>query len=223
MAENAPPDLTPEEFERWLTPRVALQFLEHLNFQGAVRAILFRIRNGELRSASEKTTIRRGTFEQVVRHTFLTRAMWENSSASNDWYAVWSSGDLDAKIPGPSYSAPSIFVECINVRLDPADIARMLPQPVPDLAAILAPPPSPPGYRARSRRPHAARPQKVTREELRLWFAQYAKTNQNFRAGKVQEAAEAAFKPRPVTRQPIRDTIGEFEKTQNRGKPKVSG
>ena len=75
-----------------------------------------------------------------------------------------------------------------------------------------------PGYRAKKKATSVA-PNKVTREELRSWFEGYSKTRQTFHVEAVRSDAAAHF-GRPVTRQPVRDVIGEFEKTENRGKPK---
>jgi hypothetical protein len=223
MADTDPPtSIEPSEFDGWLTPRSAIHLLTHLSFHQAIKGILFRIRNHELRTVAEKATVTRFGSSRIVRYNLIDQAVWANSDASSDHCPVWSTGDLSASIPGQSYQAPSTEVDCINVRLDPADVARLLPQPIPSPDTLVAVRPPRPLYRARPKNPPRVGVSKVTVDELRLWFAEYARANQDFRAAAVQAAAEAAFKPRDVTRQPVRDVIGEFEKTINRGKPKGS-
>jgi hypothetical protein len=88
---------------------------------------------------------------------------------------------------------------------------------IPGIAPKPAPPPQP-LYRAKRPAP-SKRPDYVSPGELRPWFESYLLHATNFRAGRVQAAAAAHFAPSFVSRDPIRDLIRDFGKTENRGKP----
>jgi hypothetical protein len=76
-----------------------------------------------------------------------------------------------------------------------------------------------PPYRATALAGSAKASGRVTKDELRQWFPTYMDTSDDFRFESVKLAATKRFLPRTVTRQPLRDVIGEFERTLNRGKP----
>jgi len=77
----------------------------------------------------------------------------------------------------------------------------------------------PPPYAARHVEPATEKPRKVTKDELRQWFPLYERASSDFSEGTVRNAAAKHFRPRPVSRQPVRDIIAEFERTLTRGKP----
>ncbi len=76
-----------------------------------------------------------------------------------------------------------------------------------------------PPYRAGVAAAPPDKPKKVTKDELRQWFPTYQEGHSDFRAEAVQSAALLHFEPRPVTRQPVREIIAEFDRTLTRGKP----
>lgn len=63
------------------------------------------------------------------------------------------------------------------------------------------------------------RPGKVTKDDIRQWFPAYERSSNDFRFESVKQAAEDHFKPLKVSRRPLREIIGEFDRTRTRGKP----
>ncbi len=147
--------------------------------------------------------------------------LWLRIFSSVRWEAVtisdgrfWTVGDIDVftERRGEPIQFRGVRFLAEDVLAIPGADPSRLPERFPRAS------PSPP-YRAK-RRASLQAPDKVTIAELREWFPGYARTTQDFRASAVKAKAQEYFGDRPVTRQPIRDLIGEFEKTGNRGKPK---
>jgi hypothetical protein len=103
-------------------------------------------------------------------------------------------------------------VRAFGVRFCAHDLRRVFNLDQPPQAPRVQPP-----YRAKPKN-DVERPKRATKDELRQWFPTYEAVSDDFRFDSVEAAAAAHFHPRPVTRQPLRDIIGEFERTRNRGR-----
>ncbi|MES2343650.1 MAG: hypothetical protein V4597_18430 [Pseudomonadota bacterium] len=67
--------------------------------------------------------------------------------------------------------------------------------------------------------PDGAKPPKVPPKEVRDWYRVQFAENPGLAFHEVEALAAAHFRPRRVTRQPLRDAIGELNHTQTQGNP----
>ncbi|MDO8380376.1 hypothetical protein [Phenylobacterium sp.] len=134
MAE--PEFIDPAEFARWLSPALALKLLKHLPLHLAVPAILFRIEADEIRVAAEKRITKRSMTEDTKLYGFVPKDLWPHSPVKHMHDDFWSTGDVRVRIEDRyGHRVPTIY-SLINVRFDPADIGRLLPQPMPDFSGV---------------------------------------------------------------------------------------
>lgn len=63
------------------------------------------------------------------------------------------------------------------------------------------------------------RPAKVPRKELREWYGRQFAENPDLTFGEIEALATRHFRPRRITRQPLRNVIGELGHTAKQGNP----
>lgn len=216
-------ELTEEEFATWIPAHRAYHWLaqERDDYTGATTAIVKRVVDGLIRSAAQ--TLTRPADQQRWKRLWIPARWWGVVSHQHSGLPLWQTeGDAqfeEATRKHTSYER-RIAYNAYGIRFEPVDILAPLAPKTAVASAALArvrPP-----YSATQRVTPTDRPKKVTKDELRQWFPEYERNTQDFRFETVNEAAAAHFGPRPVTRQPLRDVIGEFERTRNRGKPSTS-
>lgn len=215
------PELTPAEFDRWLSPRSVYEILKpHFRVDVWRPLLLKRINDAEVFAAARKVVYRQGNRTPEPRALErLPAGYWEHGAPTYVHDDFWESGDLVLVVHGHGYPQVDTQISCVDVRFESEGIRAMIPHVVTELP----PPPTParpqPGYRAKPKPPKGVKPGRVTLDELRPWFESYAANNRTFHADKVRTAAQIHFAPRPVGRDPIREVIHELGKTENRGKP----
>ncbi len=225
MGEDGEAELITEtEYGAWIPPAVALGMLAPVNRMNAMAAIEAQLASGVLRACARDLVATIGG--DRVEHHFIVFDIpgWIDSVGD----PFWATGDVTVapdnlrnsnyrhlRVPG---RGPTFYLH--GIRFDPVRIAIIATQLGGGGVAKAAPAP------ARVLPPYAAQPtpsapqvRKVTKDELRQWFPAYERASSDFRFDVVMLAALANFSPRPVTRQPLREIIGEFERTKTRGKP----
>jgi len=126
-AEMADEGISPEEYERWLTPAQSLSLLEALDSRTAVQAIVGKLWDEEIRAAAKTAVLRRG--QEIFRSNYplITAASW-GSVPMNPDTTLWKTGTLDLAF-GPTSlkpGAPSDYWVFHGVRFDREGVRELL-------------------------------------------------------------------------------------------------
>jgi hypothetical protein len=239
MADDQPNTISPEEYDRWITPHAALLVLgKHFARQINQQAIIRRLKERDIRAAARSgTVISPGGKGPLKPYWLIDPERWADGDEYHAGDAFWSNGDIAFSVPPSGYGARTT-ITCVEVHLEPAGIARLLPQqaalgfdPLLGVIGLLGAkyaegmrdrtlklaPPAPP-YRAKPRE-RTKSVGRVDSDSLREWFKVYAAKNAGLYEGDYVKAAKAHFAPLGVGRDPVRDLIREFKLSKNRGKP----
>ncbi len=142
--------ISPEEYERWLTPPQSLASLEReMDHQSAAFEIIARVRRILLRAVAKTTVVETaGRFERADFAALTVRA-WPHEGINLLRHRFWTTGTFDHTIDYGSHHQKDFHF--YGVRFNPDDIAeirsassRELPTAVPASAATadLAPAPA---------------------------------------------------------------------------------
>lgn len=224
MAEEEVPDPTLEEFVTWLTPASALEALDDLSDDTAVRAILTRASNGLVLGAATSARWRSGGKPRSAEIMAIPQEWWGKAEISHTWHSFWTVGDMVVRLSDGRSS--TVEIHLFDVRFDPVTIGAitggLLPRNVTETPAVspltvrasaVVRPAAPTG-------PQSAKP-KIDRNVLKDWIAGYAKANpgSSFRAFLTN--ARLAFPSFHVPELPVKDAIAELKVGLSVGNPLI--
>ena len=228
--DEAPP--TPDQLKNWLTPREAVAMLD-LSSSMARRAIANRLQDGLMRAAAHTVAGSARPRECIE----IAPAAWK------DWDydaepLFWSNGDCEFYRQGSSgFGSYPSGLRAYGVRFHPEGVRRLLEHEHPKGMApglfdkLMGADPSPlledfalqqahVASQTRKAPPKArAAGEKVPTKELHAWYRTQFATDPGLTFGELHAVASKHFKPRRVTRQPLRDIIGEMGHAGTRGNP----
>lgn len=211
--------LDEHEFATWIPAAQALKWLaeQRRDYSGAQAAIIRRAADSLIRGAAE--TLKAADGRTQYSRTIIPAFWWNEQIHSYAGSGLWKlEGDTEFEYTTNlnSMYAKKYKYRAYGVRFEPVDILAPL-APQPQQAPVSAPP-------ARSRSAPATRalPPKVTIKELRAWYVAQFAENPGLTFPQVEALAAAHFRPRRVTRQPLRDVISELQHTAKRGNPAFS-
>lgn len=208
MADHEAGWVSEAEFATWLSPPFALQVLRDggLERTTAVSRIVDRASEGLIAAQAQTIKKRASGRDSQAEHVLIPPAWWPLTHVLHAWDEFWSTGDCSLQV----HNYPSnITYKLFGVRFEPGGVRSILPAaPVAQAVEVVAPPRLLSGPNELP---------KVSRAALRAWYSQFAERNPDAVEREVIAAAEAHFPKFRVSRQPIRDLIGELGTGKSRG------
>jgi hypothetical protein len=213
-----------EEFPTWFTPRQAIAETA-LSESVAVRELIKRLEHGLVIGSAETASWpkRDGTKEARQRLT-IPAAWWGKATGlmatNND---LWTTGRVTFHVNDGIRDERTIT--CFGVRFRPFDVISirhgLIVPSVHEIQAEVAARVIAPLYRAKPAANKAQSIPKATREELSSWLQANSSDLKNAVFDEIAAKARDAIPNRRITRQPLRDAIGELKMTKNRGNPTI--
>lgn len=120
MAEEEFPNPTLEEFVTWLSPALALEALEDLSDDTAVRTILTRASNGLILGAATTARWRSGGKPRSAEIMAIPHDWWAKAEISHTWHSFWNVGDMVVRLEDGRYS--TVEIHLFDVRFEPFGI-----------------------------------------------------------------------------------------------------
>ncbi len=213
--------LTPAEYEDWVSPRQTIQRMQPIAEHIVIDALVSGLSSGSIRAVAYQIFLigksAKPRLETVL--SLLPPGDWIDDAEERFWsfgsitiknrLSVWGVrfDPLSITLLNAQMGGPKISLSASDLRT-PAQPEEMRPEPTP-----------PPPYRAKRRPKKEAPVPKATHDELRTWLKGWSPQNSDATFPDIERAAGEALNRR-ITRQPLRDVIGELGLTKNRGKPK---
>ncbi len=201
--------ISPDEYEQWLPPRVAIKMLEPLLPEPLAKTEVYnRLCGGEILSVARTANWYHQSTVETKDLGKLGAFIWQMNKL-HDHDLFWSTGTHKLSRPLHHSSSTRHPVECFGIRFEPGGVQKVLRDSGVDLE--LAKPSPSEGSGAIGEESKSS----VSKADLARWHEIFAKLHPDAPEALALRSAVALFPDNHVPRQWVRDLRGP----QKRGKP----